>query len=201
MKLVDKLQEKLKLFKEQRLWNGIMLIIAILILLFVPLVTFKNLRFEFSLEWIIAFIVLIVGIVRAIILNSKIEELEIDCGDKSNKHEDIKETETKEKDLEFICNYCNMKFISQKLLTKHYLTCSKKQKVEEDETISFWIWGVYGCLVVLFFILTLIFIFKGMVSIFRTFILISIIVGIGFVLYMEFYLKKKIIDWVRKTQL
>jgi len=195
---LNKSEQKLKLLKNQRLGNAIMVIIAILILLFVPLFTFKNLRIEFSLEWIIAFVVLIVGIVRSIILNSKIEDIELDLGLISDKNEEVPEVNTKIRESNFVCKYCEFKFVSEKLLTKHYISCSKKKKIEEESIISFWIWGAYGCLATLFFILVFIFLYMGMVSVFKIFIPISIIFLIGFVLYMEFYLKEKIINWVKK---
>lgn len=194
----NKLEQKLKLLKDQRLGNAIMIIIAILILLFVPLFTFKNLRIELSLEWIIALVVLIVGIVRSIILNSKIEDLELDVERTPDKNNEAPEINTRMREVNFICKYCNSKFVSEQLLTKHYIGCSKKKRIEEEDTISFWMWGIYGFLAVLFFISVLIFIYRGMVSIFKIFIPISIIFIIGFVLYMEFYLKEKITNWVKK---
>jgi hypothetical protein len=197
----DKLKQKLKLFKDQRLGNGIMVIIAVLILIFVPLATFENLRFELSLEWIIAFVVLIVGIVRAVILNSKIEELEFDLGHNLNKEIEFIESNIPDKKLEFICKYCNVNFSSEQLLTKHYLNCFKKKKIEENETLYSYIWLIYGCLVVLFFIMGIIFLNKGMVSIFKIFIPVSVIFFIGFVLYMQFYLEEKIIAWLKKKVL
>lgn len=175
-----------------------MVIIAVLILLFVPLFTFKNLRLEFSLEWIIAFVVLIVGIVRAIILNFKIQDLEIELGgDKADlKSSDLSLEYSPVTKNNWICEYCNKKFVSENLLKTHTLTCSSKKKYDENKHISFNIYGSYA-LFILLFILVIIFLNRRMVSLFKIFIPISLIIIAGYILYMEFYLKEKVIKWLK----
>lgn len=196
---MNKLPEKLKLYKGQRVGNAVMVIIAVLILLFVPLFTFKNLRLEFSLEWIIAFVVLIVGIVRAIILNFKIQDLEIELGgDKADlKNSDLSLEYSPVTKNNWICEYCNKKFVSENLLKTHTLTCSSKKKYDEDEHILFIIYGSYAGLFILLFILVIIFLNRRMVSLFKIFIPISLIIIAGYILYMEFYLKEKVIKWLK----
>ncbi len=197
----DKLDQKLELFKNQRLGNGIMIIIALLVLIFVPLVTFENLRFEFSIEWIIAFILLIVGIVRAITLNSKISELELDTKEYAsslNNYEENKpninlnNNESYKKE-NFYCKYCNTKFLSEKNYKEHLSNCSAKKTAD----IYFITYCIYVFLIIVFCILLGIFQNKGMGYIFKWFIPISIIIFIGYVLYFEFYLRERITKWVK----
>ena len=70
------LKKKLETVNKQLTNNVIVAIIAILVMVFVPWVKFENFMFKFSLENIIAFIVLIVCIARGFSLRSKKEELE-----------------------------------------------------------------------------------------------------------------------------
>lgn len=176
-----------------------MMIIAIAILLFLPLLTFNGLRLEFSLEWIVAFIVLIVGIVRAIILNSKIEELKFDLNYNTNNYK-AREHSIEQQKPEFICEFCNSKFISEQSFNKHYLNCSKKKEHENNTDIFVLILISYLCLflVLLFIILTLIFLIRDITLVYKIFIPISIILIVGFVLYMKLYLKDKISNYIKK---
>jgi hypothetical protein len=70
------LKNRLETAKKQRTYNGVLAIIAILILVFVPLVQFQNFVFKISIETILAFFVLIVCTIRAFSLGSKIQEME-----------------------------------------------------------------------------------------------------------------------------
>ena len=79
------LEKKLENIKKQLTTNAILVIIAALVLIFVPMMTFENFMFKFSLEVIIAFVVLIVCVVRSFTLRSKKEELEAELSIYSKK--------------------------------------------------------------------------------------------------------------------
>mgnify|MGYP001481145255 CR=1 FL=1 len=74
------LENKLKSIKDQILWNGIMTIVAILFILFFPPTSFdaNNFRINVHLEWIIFFILMVVGIINASILGLKKKDIEED---------------------------------------------------------------------------------------------------------------------------
>ena len=70
------LQKRLEAVNKQISSNIIIAIICILVLVFVPVMKFENFRFEFSLEVIIAFFVLIFSIFRGFTIRSKKEDIE-----------------------------------------------------------------------------------------------------------------------------
>lgn len=135
------LEKKLETVKKQLTHNTILGVIAILILVFVPWVQFENFMFRISLENIIAFIVLVVCIVRGFSLRSKKEELEAELSVYSKKEvkEEKKEIK-KEVEQDYYCEYCDKKFKSEEALNKHYGSCeAKKIKNEKDTKTAIWI--------------------------------------------------------------
>jgi len=74
------LQNKIQSVEQQLFWNGLLTIGAIIYILYLPLTSFdtENFKITFDLGWIIAFIIMVIGLVRAITLRSKRTELNSD---------------------------------------------------------------------------------------------------------------------------
>jgi len=84
--------DKLSSINTQLIWNGVIVVAAVLYILFMPLAhttintnSFPVAKVEFDLLWIVAFIVMIVGIARAFTLRSKRKEAELDLEFNENK--------------------------------------------------------------------------------------------------------------------
>jgi cytochrome bd-type quinol oxidase subunit 2 len=117
METKEHLKNKLQSVNNQLLWNGIITIIAIAFILFFPLTSFdaNNFRININLEWIIAFIVMIVGIVRAFTLRSKKKDIEDDLSFHNKKNE-----------LKWKCDFCGKKFKTKEEAEKHEKNCKDK---------------------------------------------------------------------------
>ena len=114
------LENKLKSVKKEILWNTVITILAIIFILVIPPTSFDvtKFRIEVHLEWIVAFIIMIVGIVRVFTLSWKRKELEEDLSfyDKKDKYK-----------LKWRCDFCGKKFRTKKEAERHEKHC-KKQK-------------------------------------------------------------------------
>src|SRR3989338_460345 len=157
------LEKKLENIKKQLTTNAILVIIAALVLIFVPMMTFENFMFKFSLEVIIAFVVLIVCVVRSFTLRSKKEELEAELSIYSKKEikQEVKKVE-KEPEQEYTCAWCDKKFKTEETLHKHNETCEKKKHGEEKD-IKIVLWGV-GIIVFVIFSSISYFVFNNKVN-------------------------------------
>jgi len=139
------LQKRLEAVNKQISSNIIIAIICILVLVFVPVMKFENFRFEFSLEVIIAFFVLIFSIFRGFTIRSKKEDIEAELSvySKDEVKKEEKKEARKEPEPEFICEYCDKKFKSEDALNKHYDGCeAKKIKSEKDTKTVIWVVSV-----------------------------------------------------------
>lgn len=117
MEQKDYLENKLSLVNTQLFWNGVVTIIAILVILFFPLTSFdaKNLKINFNLEWIIAFIVMVVGVVRAITLRSKKTDIESDISFHNHQEKE-----------EWKCDFCGKMFKTKNEAENHEKKCKDK---------------------------------------------------------------------------
>lgn len=146
------LEKRLEAVNKQITSNVIIGIIAILVLVFVPWIQFENFMFRISLETIIAFVVLVVSLVRGFTLRSKKEEIEAELSvyfDEEHKEEKKKEEKVIEKKeiQKYICEYCDKEFKSEELLNKHHNHCEeKKYREEKEKKIFLWIIGVVAFL-------------------------------------------------------
>ncbi|MBU0470536.1 MAG: hypothetical protein KKA62_04365 [Nanoarchaeota archaeon] len=143
------LEKRLETVNKQITSNVIIGIIAILVLIFVPWIQFENFMFRISLETIIAFVVLIVSLVRGFTLRGKKEEIESELSVYSNEeHKEEKIVEKKEIQ-KYTCEYCEIKkdFKSLEALETHYLGCKEKRyRSEKDKKIAIWVIGVIAFL-------------------------------------------------------
>jgi len=130
METKEYLENKLQSVNNQILWNRIITIIAIIYILFFPLTSFDadNFRINFHLEWIIAFIVMIVGIVRVFTLGSKKKDIEDDLSFYKNKKdiEDDLSFHKNKDELKWQCDFCGKKFKTKKEAEKHENNCKDK---------------------------------------------------------------------------
>jgi len=136
------LEKRLENVKKQIKYNIAMAVIAILILIFVPIVKFENFVFQISIETIIAFILLIVAIGKCISLRTKKEDIEAELSVYSE--EKIKE-EKKEaiNEPEHYCEYCDKEFKSEEALQNHYEHCeAKEEKAGKNRKIVLWMVGI-----------------------------------------------------------
>ncbi len=137
--------------------------------------------FKISLENIIAFVVLIICIVRNFSLRSKKEDIETELSIYSKeKRNEVK----KEPESEYYCEYCDKKFKSEEALNKHYVHCEvKKERAEKDKKIALWVVGL-----VFFFGLGIYFLINNKIN------LIPLIL-VGFILTPFF---DKVFNWYKK---
>lgn len=136
------LEKKLKAVNKQINGDIITIIIAILFLVFVPIVKFENFVFKIDISVIIIFIALVVCIVRRFSLQSKKEDIEAELSVYQKEEiREVKKEVKKEPEPEFICAYCDKKFKSEEALNKHYETCEeKKYRIGKYKKIA--IWGI-----------------------------------------------------------
>ena len=168
------LEKKLEAVKKQINRNIIMAVAAIIFLVFIPIAKFENFMFEISGEAIIAFVLLIVSIVRGVSLRTKKEDIEAELSvyrenddSKEEQRKQEKKIIEKEAELEYNCNYCNKKFKAQETLNKHYEICQEKKTQEEKETkTTLWIVGI-----IFFVALTIYFIFNNKINLIPLFLI------------------------------
>lgn len=70
------LEKKLKRIKEQMFRDSVLVVMAIFVLIFIPLVSVEDQMFKISIENIIAFIVLVGCFIRGFHLKNRKDELE-----------------------------------------------------------------------------------------------------------------------------
>ena len=116
------LEKKLKFHNKQIRNNGIMTIIAILVLVYYPATSFEGFQLNFHLEWIIAFIVMVVGVGRAITLIPKRDEIKSEL--EHINHKSLKKGK-KEKinEFEYLCDSCSLRFSNKRECLKHEKLC------------------------------------------------------------------------------
>jgi hypothetical protein len=198
------LEKKLKRIKEQMFRDSVLVVIAIFVLIFIPLVYIEDQMFKISIENIIAFVVLIGCFIRGFHLKSRKDELEDELSvykEKETKQKtEGKKASKKETEPRYFCEYCRKTFKSKEALNNHKEHCKvKEEKIKKEKKILAWVLGT-----IIFFGFFLYFMINNKINIVPL-VLISLLITPFFDMFFKWYKQKSkrlshvVLDWRKKS--